>query len=178
MLTLIWCPFHPVLLQWHVKDSSLSAKNAGGRLHLNTHTPLTQRSRSGLTILSMHSVGTLSGNKLTHNSSGNTRSQSSQLAEPLWTNPGIKSGISVHKLISTLKKKAQMGNEVLNILPNSSQVRKKPPLCAYSNSLRENVSPGVFLQIYMKMLNWFPHMSAFRASLKLACWHHRALCHS
>ena len=30
---------------------------------------------------------------------------SSQLAEPLWTDPGLKSGISVHKLIFTLKKK-------------------------------------------------------------------------
>ena len=36
----------------------------------------------------------LSGNELTCNSSGNTPSQSSQLAEPLWTDPGLKSGIS------------------------------------------------------------------------------------
>ena len=51
----------PVLPQWHVKKKKTghSAKSAGGRLHLNTHTPLTQRSRSGLTMpLSMHSVGT------------------------------------------------------------------------------------------------------------------------
>ena len=42
--TLIRCPFHPpVLPQWHVKDSGHSAKSAGGRLHLNTHTPLTQK---------------------------------------------------------------------------------------------------------------------------------------
>ena len=33
--------------------------------------------------------------------SGNTRPQSSQLAEPLWTDPGLKSGISVRELIST-----------------------------------------------------------------------------
>ena len=32
-----------MLPQWHVKDPDHSAKNAGGRLHLNTHTPLTQR---------------------------------------------------------------------------------------------------------------------------------------
>ena len=49
----------PVLPQWHVKDPGHSAKSAGGRLHLNTHTPLTQRSRSGLTMpLSRHSLGT------------------------------------------------------------------------------------------------------------------------
>ena len=50
---------NPVLPQWHVKDSSHSAKSAGGRLHLNTHTPLTERRWSGLTMsLCRHSVGT------------------------------------------------------------------------------------------------------------------------
>ena len=49
----------PVLLQWHVKDPGHSAKSAGGRLHLNTHTPLTQQIQSGLSMpLSRHSVGT------------------------------------------------------------------------------------------------------------------------
>ena len=48
-----------MLLQWHVKDPSYSAKKAVGRLHLNIHTPFTQRSWSGLTVLmSRHSVGT------------------------------------------------------------------------------------------------------------------------
>ena len=62
--------------------------------------------------------GNLSGNKLTRSLSGSTPSQSSQLAEPLWTDPGINSGISVHELISTLKKKkAQVGIEWSNILP-------------------------------------------------------------
>ena len=76
--------------------------------------------------------GNLSGNELTRNSSGNTRLQSSQLAEPLWTDPGLKSGISVCELISTKKKKkkkAQAGNELSNILPKSSHAREKPPLC-------------------------------------------------
>ena len=49
----------PVLPQWHVKDPSHSAKSAGGRLHLNMHTPLTQWSRCGLTMpLCRHCVGT------------------------------------------------------------------------------------------------------------------------
>ena len=39
-------------------------------------------------------------NELTRNSSGNILPQSSQLAEPLWTDPGVKRGISVPKLIS------------------------------------------------------------------------------
>ena len=48
----------PVLLQWHVKNPSHSAKNAGGRLHLNMHTPLTQQSWCGLTVpVSRYSVG-------------------------------------------------------------------------------------------------------------------------
>ena len=69
-------------------------------------------------------------NELTRNSSGNTGTKSSQLAEPLWTDPGLKSGITLHELISTLKKKkkkAQAGNELSNILPKSSHARKKPP---------------------------------------------------
>ena len=49
----------PVLPQWHVKDPGHFAKIAGGRPHLNTHTLLTQRSRSGLALpLSRYCVGT------------------------------------------------------------------------------------------------------------------------
>ena len=49
----------PVLPQWHVKDPGHFAKSTGGRLHLNTHAPLAQRSRSGPTMpLPRHSVGT------------------------------------------------------------------------------------------------------------------------
>ena len=40
----------PVLPQCHVKDMGYSGKSAGGRLHLDTHAPLTQQSRSGLTM--------------------------------------------------------------------------------------------------------------------------------
>ena len=72
--------------------------------------------------LSRHSVE-ISGHELTRNSSGNTRSQSSQLAEPLWTDPGLTSGISVRELISNLKKKkgeqkAQVGNGLATLSPN------------------------------------------------------------
>ena len=51
-----------------------------------------------------HSVGAHQGNELIRNSSGNAQAQSSQLAEPLWTDKDIKSRIGVHKLISTVKK--------------------------------------------------------------------------
>ena len=64
--------------------------------------------------------------------------QPPQLAEPLWTDPGLKSGISARELISTQKKKkkkggaggnkeTQAGNELSNSLPKSSHARKKPP---------------------------------------------------
>ena len=94
----------PVSPQWHVQDPGHSWKSAGGSLHLNVHTPLTQRSRSGLTMLFMHNVGTYQGNELTRYSSGNTRPQSSQLVETLWTDPCLKSGIGVCQMISILKK--------------------------------------------------------------------------
>ena len=45
--------------------------------------------------------GNLSGNELTRKLSGDIRPQSSQLVEPLWTDPGLKSGISVPDLIFT-----------------------------------------------------------------------------
>ena len=49
----------PVLPQWHVKVPGHSAKSAGGRLHPNTHAPLTQRVWGGLTMpLCRHSMGT------------------------------------------------------------------------------------------------------------------------
>ena len=88
-----------MLPQWHVKDPSHSAKNAGGRLHLDMHTPLTQQSRSGQSmLLSRHNVGTYP--ETSSHLSGNIWLQSSQLTEPQWTDPGMKSGISVCELIS------------------------------------------------------------------------------
>ena len=57
--------------------------------------------------------GNLPGNEL-------TRSQSSQSAEPLWTDPGLKSGISLRELISTQRKEEKK-------YAKSSNARKKPP---------------------------------------------------
>ena len=48
----------PALPQWHLKDPGHSVKSAADRLHLHTHTPLTQQSWSELTMpLSRQSVG-------------------------------------------------------------------------------------------------------------------------
>ena len=99
-------PSTPVLLQWHVKDPGHSAKSACGRLHLNTHTPLTQRSRSGLAMpLSRHSVGTIQGNELTCDS---VREHSVTVISARWATidwSWPKSGISLRKLISTSEEK-------------------------------------------------------------------------
>ena len=62
----------PELPQWHTKDPGQSAKSAGGRLHLNMHTLLTQRTEWADYAAVQALCGNLSGNKLTHNSSGNT----------------------------------------------------------------------------------------------------------
>ena len=90
-----------VLPLWHVKDPSHPAKSARGRLHQNTHTLDQIKSAWADYAAVQVQCGNLSGNKLTRNLTGSIQPQLSQLAEPLWTDPGIKSGISVHELIST-----------------------------------------------------------------------------
>ena len=92
MLTLIRVRSTSVLPQWHVKDPAHSAERAGGRLHLNTRTPLTQRSRSGLTMpLSRHSVGKYQETSSHATPQGTLGHSHSELGEPLLTDPGIKS---------------------------------------------------------------------------------------
>ena len=100
----------PVLPQWYANDPGHSAKSAAGRLFLNTHLPLIQRSRSALTVLSLHTVGTFQRNELTCTSLGNAQPQSSQLAEPLRTDSGFKRGTSVRQPISIKKKKSAGGD--------------------------------------------------------------------
>ena len=51
VLTLIRCPFHTRGTTVARKSPGHSAKSAGGRLHPNTLTPVSQRSRIGLTML-------------------------------------------------------------------------------------------------------------------------------
>ena len=60
---------------------------------------------------------------------GNTRPQSSQLAKPLWTDPGPKRGISLRELISTLKKKKKKRRRGTNCRTFSQNLRTRgnPP---------------------------------------------------
>ena len=75
-------------------------------------------------LLSRHSVGPYPENKLTCNLSGNIWPQSSQLVEPLRSDPGIKSGISVRDLIPTLKKK-KGGLEMVEHSPKTLASKRK-----------------------------------------------------
>ena len=97
--------FTSVLPQWHVKDPGHSAKSAGTPKHAYTLDPSKSEWNDSAAVQA--ECGNLSGNKLTCNSSGNTRSQSCQLAEPLWTDLGLKSGVSLLELISTYKKRKE-----------------------------------------------------------------------
>ena len=88
-----------MLPQWHVQDPGHSAKKCRWQVtpkHAYTHDPIDSEWADYAAAPAQ--CGNLSGNELTHN-------LSSQLTKPLWTGPGIKSGISVRELISTKKKK-------------------------------------------------------------------------
>ena len=75
-----------------------------------------------------YAVQTCLWNKPTRNSSVNAHSQSSQLAEPLWTDSGLKSWICVHKSWSPLKKKKCTDREwSVNLSSQSSHAKKRPP---------------------------------------------------
>ena len=109
-----------VLPQWHVKDSGHSAKSAGGSLHLNTHTLLTRRSRSGLTMpLSRQSVGIYrekSSNATRQGTLGHSRLRSMSHCK-----------LILAYRVEIVCAKAQAGNELPNILSKSSHARKNPP---------------------------------------------------
>ena len=73
--------------------------------------------------------GNLSGNEFKRSLSGNIRPPSSQLAEPLWTDPGIKSEISARELISTSKQTKKRRQEMngRTFSQNPRTRGKKPP---------------------------------------------------
>ena len=99
MLTLIRCPFHPRVTAVACKrPRSFCQKCRWQVTPKHAYTPDPTKTEWVDYAAVQAWCGNLSGNELTRNSSGNTRSQSSQLAQPLWTDPGLKSGISVREL--------------------------------------------------------------------------------
>ena len=106
VLTLIPCPFHPRVTAVARKRPRPFCQKCSrqGTLKHAYALDLTESDWADYAAVQAE-CGNLSRNELTRNPSGNIRPQSSQLTEPLWTDPGIKTGISVCKLISTSKNK-------------------------------------------------------------------------
>ena len=96
MLTLIWCPFHPLVTAVARKRPLSFCQKCGWRV-IPKHTYIHDPAKStGLNMpLFKRSVGTYKEMSSYAICQGNTRPQSSQLAEPLWIDPCLKSGISV-----------------------------------------------------------------------------------
>ena len=112
VLTVIRCPFHPRVTAVARKRPRPFCQKCRWQVTPNyAYTLDPSTSEWADYAADQAECGNLSGNELTRNLSGNTRLQSSQLAEPLWTDPGLKSGISVRLLISTKKKKKSASGE-------------------------------------------------------------------
>ena len=110
VLTLIRCPFHPVLPQW---------------IH-----PWPNEVGVGWLCRCQGTVWEVTRKRAHTRLVRNIRPQSSQPAEPLWTDPWIKSEISVRELTSTSqkkkKKKRRRGMNGWTFSPNPSQPRIQP----------------------------------------------------
>ena len=125
VLTLIRCLFHPrVTAVARKRPRSFCQKCRWQARPKHAYTLDPTKSEWADYAAVQAECGNLSENELTRNSSGNTRSQSSQLAEPLWTDPVLKSGISVRELIPTLKKKRRRGMNCRTFSQKSSHAGK------------------------------------------------------
>ena len=130
MLTLIRCPFHPRVTAVACKRPRSFCEKCRWQVtpkHEYTLDPTKSEWADYAAVQA--ECGNLSGNKPTRNSSGNTRLQSSHLAEPLWTDSGLKSGIRLRELISTLKKnntRCRREMTCRTFFPKFSHARKKP----------------------------------------------------
>ena len=108
MLTLILCPFQPRVTSVARKRPRAFCQKCRWQVRpKNAYTLDPTKSAYADYAVVQALSRNLSGNELTRNFSGNIRPQSSQLADPLWTDPGITSGISVRELISTENKEKE-----------------------------------------------------------------------
>ena len=116
MLTLIRCPFHSCVTAVACKRNQSFCQKSRWQVtskHAYTLDPTKSEWTDYAAVPAQ--CGNLFGNELKCNLSGSIQPQSSQLAEPQWTDPGIQ--------ISPSKKISQAGNERWNI-----QARKKTAL--------------------------------------------------
>ena len=143
MLTLIRCPFHlRVTAVARKRPRSFGQKCRWQVTPKHSYMLDPTKSEWADYAAVKHSVRSYQGNELTRNLSGNIRPQSSQLAEPLWTDPCIKIGIRVLVLISTLKKKgvggvgeAPAGIDSTNFSPISLYKSSQHHHCTFSVSV-------------------------------------------
>ena len=141
MLALILCPFHPrVTTVARKRPRSFCQKCRWQVAPKHAHTLDPSKLEWADSAALQAECGNLSGNELTRNSSGNTRLQSSQLAEPLWTDPGLKSGISVHELISTLNNQKQTNKKKAG---REQIVEHSPKILAREEKATTTTTPGV-----------------------------------
>ena len=123
MLTFIWCLFHPCVKAVAGKGPWSLCQKCRWQVtpkHAYSLDPMKSKWTDYATVQVL--CGNLSGNKLTCNSSGNTQPQLSELAEPLWIDPGLKSEFSVCDLISTNYKECRR-----RIIRRSPSPRPTPP---------------------------------------------------
>ena len=125
MLTLIRCPFHPNVTAVARKGPWSFCQKRRWQVtpkHAYNLDPTKSEWADYATVQA--ECGNLSGNELTRNLSGNIRPQSCQLAELLWTDPGIKSQISWRGVIN-LKTKQKSAGGGLNGRTFSQNLRKR-----------------------------------------------------
>ena len=143
----------PAFYHWAIPPPHSAKSTGGSRLHLNKDTPsvtpMTQQSQSGLTLLSRHSVGTHQGNKLTYSSPGNTGPQSSQFAEPLWTDPWPERVELQHTSWSPLKKHTKKGASGVIDERSSLPYREKATTTTalYNVACMIALNAGVFVSV-------------------------------
>ena len=145
------CPFHPRVTAVARKRPWSFCQNCRRQVtpkHAHTLDPKKSEWADRPYMLCRHSVGTYQRKRTTRNSSGNTRPQSPQLVETLWTDPGLTSGSSKCELIFTLKeeeeeeerkkerKKGQSENDSSNLLASKTSQAGIQKSHHYHKSLR------------------------------------------
>ena len=126
VLTLIRCPFHPRIIAVARKKTRSVCQKCRWQVTPKNACTLdpTKSEWADYTAVQAY-CGNLSENDLTRNSSGNTRLQSSQLAEPLWTDSVLSHESSVLSLISTLGKQNKKHRPGMNFPTFYQNIRKR-----------------------------------------------------
>ena len=128
VLTFIWCPFHSYVTAVAHKIPLSFCQMSRWRVTPKQAYILDPMKSEWADYAAVQALcGNLSGNELTCKLSGNIQTQLSQLAEPLWTDSGIRRGTSVCKRISALENNVG-GEWMVEHSPKSLQVKNKHQL--------------------------------------------------